>query len=519
MDAVRGLDDAPFFNWFDPAVQADPEPIVNELRARTAVVRTPLGASVLRRREVQHLLADSRLVTAVAHLVRLQSGGDGPLAGMLGDTVIAMDGPDHTPLRRLVARSFTPQAADRHRAVMRSLVDELLDDFAGDGYCEFMADFADRYPVQVICEVLGVPREVHPLFAQWSETLTYLLSFELSPRLAEVEQAANELGSYIDELVEDRRASPRDDMVTSLVEASEDDDRLSQGELRAMIAGLLFAGYDTTRNQLGRAMLTFCHRPDQWDRLVAEPDLAARSVDEVMRLAGAVVGVPRIATQDLEIGGWAIPAGPWCSSARRRPIGTRPRTKGPGHSTSPATGSPTSPSVVARTTAWVRTWLAPRWRRLSASCPAGSATSGLTGSPRGERAPASAGRATCHSGSNPPGDRSATSRRGGTKFAAIDRHRDVVAVSGSTIASSGAASTNCRATSRTASPPSDRRQHRRQCGGLTSPHAFMGRAQIQRTALTVKDHRHPLTPVTNADRRQLHRFLLLLRHRKVRSTS
>jgi cytochrome P450 len=309
MDAVRGLDDAPFFNWFDPAVQADLEPIVNELRARTAVVRTPLGASVLRRRKVQHLLADSRLVTAVAHLVRLQSGGDGPLAGMLGDTVIAMDGPDHTRLRRLVARSFTPRAADRHRAVMRSLVDELLEDFAGDGYCEFMADFADRYPVQVICEVLGVPREDHPLFARWSETLTYLLSFELGPRLAEVEQAANELGAYVDELVEDRRASPRDDMVTSLVEASEDGDRLSQGELRAMIAGLLFAGYDTTRNQLGRAMVTFCHHPDQWDRLAAEPDLAARSVDEVMRLAGAVVGVPRIATQDLEIGGWAIPAG------------------------------------------------------------------------------------------------------------------------------------------------------------------------------------------------------------------
>lgn len=242
---MRGLDEAPFFDWFDPVVQADPEPIVNEFRARTAVVRTPLGASVLRRREVQALLADSRLVTAVAHLVRLQSDGDGPLAGMLGDTVIAMDGPDHTRLRRLVARSFTPRAADRHRAVMRSLVNELVDDFASDGYCEFMADFADRYPVQVICEVLGVPRE----------------------------------------------------------------DRLSQGEVRAMIAGLLFAGYDTTRNQLGRAMVTFCHHPDQWDRLAAEPDLAVRSVDEVMRLAGAVVGVPRIATQDLEIGGWAIPAG------------------------------------------------------------------------------------------------------------------------------------------------------------------------------------------------------------------
>jgi Cytochrome P450 len=256
----------------------------------------------------------------------------------------------------------------------------------------------------------------------------HLLSFQLGPGLAEVEQAANGLGAYIDELVEDRRASPRDDMVTSLVEASEDDDRLSQGELRAMIGGLLFAGYDTTRNQLGRAMVTFCHHPVQWDRLAAEPDLASRSVDEVMRLAGAVVGVPRIATEDLEIGGWAIPAG--SLGVPHHDVGQSGRDRvrrgrDVRHHRGP--GPLTSPSVVARTTAWVRTWLAPRWRRPSASCPADSARSGSAGSPRGERAPASVGRATCRSGSNPPGDRSAASRRCETRLAAIDPHRGAVA--------------------------------------------------------------------------------------------
>jgi cytochrome P450 len=308
MDAVRALEDAPLFNFFDPEVQADPEPVVTELRARTAVVRTPIGASVLRREHVQRLLSDPRLVSAVPHLVRLQAGDGGPLSEMLGTTVIAMDGPDHTRLRRLVARSFTPRAADRHRPVMRALVDELVDGF-GDGRCEFMADFADQYPVKVICEVLGVPPEDHALFARWGEILTYLLSLELGARLSEVEQAAGELGAYIDQLVEDRRARPRDDMVTSLVEASEDGDRLSTLELRAMIGGLLFAGYDTTRNQLGHAVFTFCHHPEQWDLLAAEPDLASRSVDEVMRLVGAVSGVPRITTEDLDIDGWAVPAG------------------------------------------------------------------------------------------------------------------------------------------------------------------------------------------------------------------
>jgi cytochrome P450 len=163
----------------------------------------------------------------------------------------------------------------------------------------------------VICEVLGVPREDHPRFARWGEALTYLPSLELSARLAEVEQAANELGAYVDELVEDRRASPRDDLVTSLVEASEDGDRLSPAELRAMIAGPLFAGYDTTRNQLGRAMITFCHHADQWNRLAAESDLAARSVDEVMRLTGASSGCPASPRRASRSAAGQSPPAPW----------------------------------------------------------------------------------------------------------------------------------------------------------------------------------------------------------------
>lgn len=308
-EAVRALEDAPFFNWFDPDVQADPEPVVNELRARTAVVRTPLGVSVLRREHVHRLLSDPRLVTAIPHLARLQGAGEGPLAEMLGATVIAIDGEDHTRLRRLVARSFTPKPADRHRPVMRSLVEELVDGFADRGRCEFVADFADQYPVQVICEVLGVPREDHPLFARWGEILTYVLSLELGTHMAEVQQATDELGAYIDDLVEDRRARPRDDLVTNLVEASEDGDRLSPLELRAMIGGLLFAGYDTTRNQLGHAMVTFCHHPEQWALLGEHPDLAPKAVDEVMRLYGAVSGIPRIAAEDLDVDGWIVPAG------------------------------------------------------------------------------------------------------------------------------------------------------------------------------------------------------------------
>jgi cytochrome P450 len=307
--AVRTLDEAPFVDWFDPDIAANPDPVLVDLRSRTAVARMPLGASVIRREEVRQLLADPRLVSSIPHLVRIQGVAEGPLNDMVSSSVIAIDGADHTRLRRLVSRSFTPSAAGRNRPAMQALVTELVDGFAATGRCEFVADFADHYPVQVICEVLGVPREDHDDFARWGDALTFILSLELSSHMEAVERAVAGLQDYIERLVADRRAVPRDDLVTSLVQASEGGDRLSPLELSSMIGGILFAGYDTTRNQLGLAMATFCDHPDQWKLLAEQPELAPRAVDEVMRLVGAVSSVPRVAMEDLEVAGWSIPAG------------------------------------------------------------------------------------------------------------------------------------------------------------------------------------------------------------------
>jgi cytochrome P450 len=309
MTPMPPLADAPFLDWFDSEFEADPEPRYAELRARTAVARTPLGAVVIRREEVRGLLADPRLVSSIPHLVRLQGVSEGWVFDMISSSVISTEGADHTRLRRLVSRSFTPSAAARHRPTMQALVNELVDGFAATGHCDFVGEFADHYPVQVICEVLGAPREDHDAFARWGDVLTYVLSLELGTHLAEVEEAAEGLGAYIEQMVADRRARPRDDLVTSLVQASEDGDRLSALELFSMISGLVFAGYDTTRNQLGQALFTFAQHPDQWALLGEQPDLAPQAVDEVMRLVGAVSGIPRIALEDVDVGGWIIPAG------------------------------------------------------------------------------------------------------------------------------------------------------------------------------------------------------------------
>ena len=310
---MRQLAEAPYLDIFDPELDADPEPVYAALREETAVARTPIGAVVLRRDEIHGLLGDRRLVSSIPHLVRMQGAGDGPVGGLLESSVIAVDGADHTRLRRLVSRSFTPSAANRHRPLMRSLVEDLVAGFDVDddgvGRCELVTEFADHYPVRVICSVLGVPDEDHEQFGAWAESITYMLSLELSTHLDDVTQAISSLGEYVTDLVEERRRDPQDDLVTSLVQASEDGDRLSNDELLSMIGGLLFAGVDTTRNQIGLAMHTFCEHPDQWALLRDRPDLAAAAVNETMRLFGAVPGIPRVTLEDVEVGGWCIPAG------------------------------------------------------------------------------------------------------------------------------------------------------------------------------------------------------------------
>jgi cytochrome P450 len=160
---------------------------------------------------------------------------------------------------------------------------------------------------------MGVPREDYPLFAKWGDSLTHLLSLELSQYRSEVEGAQINMGEYLTQLVADRRTHPRDDLVSDLIAARDGSDRLNDAELMSLLGGLLFAGYDTTRNQLGTAMTVFSENRDDWAALAGNPDLAPRAVDEVMRIAGVVSAVPRITTEDVEVDGWLIPAGTFVS--------------------------------------------------------------------------------------------------------------------------------------------------------------------------------------------------------------
>jgi hypothetical protein len=306
---VRALEEAPFVDVFSPEFTDEPAAVVDDVRARSGVVRTPIGAMAIRRDLVQSLLSDRRLRSAVPDIVRMQGVIDGPIHDLVGDSLLANEGAEHARIRRLVNRSFTPRAIDPHRPAMRGILEALLAPLAGHGRVELMAEVADHYPIQVMCALLGIPDEDHDQFARWNKAITWVLSFELANHLDEARWGVEQMDAYVAGLVAQRRRDPRDDLVTALVQAEEAGDRLSDGELRALIGGLLFAGFDTTRNQLGLAMAMFAERPDQWATLVERPDLVDRAVDEVMRVSGAVGAAPRFTLEDIEVDGYRLPAG------------------------------------------------------------------------------------------------------------------------------------------------------------------------------------------------------------------
>lgn len=303
------LDDAPYVDILSEEFQADARAVLGPLREQTWVVRTPVGGLVIRREQVAALIADRRLRSSVGQLARMQGVTEGTLADRLTTSILALDGEDHLRIRRLANRAFTPRAVDRHRADMRATLGALLDPTVDRGHADFVDSIAEHYPIQVMCHILGVPDEDHEQFARWNKSITWALSFSLWEHLAEVEEAFAHLDEYITALIADRRAQPRDDMVTAMIQAREADDHLSDDEVAGMIGALLFAGYDTTRNQLGLAMWLFTQHPHQWKLLRDDHSLAAKAVEEIMRHEGAVGAIPRLTVEDIEIDGLTVPAG------------------------------------------------------------------------------------------------------------------------------------------------------------------------------------------------------------------
>ena len=287
-----------------------------EARRHHWLARTPLGFSLTGYEDAVSVLRDRRFHSALSLLP--QMAGLEPDAGPSAArrrSILSMEGEEHARIRRLVAPAFTPVSANRLRPFMRQVIGDLVDVVAPTGRCEAVVEVCEPYPIPVICELLGAPKEDWKRFSTWATDIFRLFNQDLITDHFAIERAADELGAYVAALIEERRSKPNDDLLSELIAIEEAGDRLSPDELVMLAQAILMAGTDTTRNQLACSLALFAEHPDQWVVLAAHPGLAPRAVEESMRYLGAVRGTIRVTAQDVEYRGVLFPKGTLVSVA------------------------------------------------------------------------------------------------------------------------------------------------------------------------------------------------------------
>lgn len=287
---------------FDPAFRADPYPAYDRLRTEAPAWRNPLGTIVVTRYEdVARTLRSndfSRDVEANA------KPSDDPVAKRRRErrrdgaakTILNLDPPDHTRLRRLVTQAFTPSAIQRLRPRIEAMVDEVLDRAAETGRMELIDDLAFPVPFQVISELLDMPTDRADEMRDWSQILTASLEPTADLTTLEAADAAiGQLAPYMWEVIEDRRRNPGDDVLSHLIAVEEEGDRLSEAELISFVILLYVAGHETTVNLIGNGTLALLRHRDQLERWRDDPSLDDRAIDELLRFDGPVQHTIRIA--------------------------------------------------------------------------------------------------------------------------------------------------------------------------------------------------------------------------------
>ena len=297
-----------------PPFVDDPYPLHDALREVAPVYRSASGM----------VFASS--YAACSSVFRLPQFGQGIAAGRIrGDERFAkspafetlshmlpfIDPPDHSRLRKLITRAFTPRAVERMRGYLVSLADGLLDEIGAAGGGDVMSAYANHIPVAVICEMLGAPHDRRADLVRWSDDLVGAVHPTVTDAdLRRADEGARAFRAFAMELIDSRRAKPQNDLLTALVQAEEDGDLLSSDELVSTVVLFIGAGIENTKHYIGFCIASLLERPDLAERLRRDPTLLPPALEEVLRLEPPVqVAVPRVVLEDTELGGVPLRSG------------------------------------------------------------------------------------------------------------------------------------------------------------------------------------------------------------------
>jgi cytochrome P450 len=299
----------PRLEYLDPELRGDRfHEVMLEVAGSSWLADWDLGYFVLDREAAGFFLRTDKAAFPGVKILELVGITDGPVYESLSRNIISLTGDQHRRLRRLVHESFTPKAADRYRPAMREILADLYERVREKGCCDFVAEFAKPYPARMIATVIGAPLEDAERLHHLSNLLQGQFdAIALATKREELEAAAVEFDAYVEQLVAERRGDPGDDLVSRLITAEEEGDRLSHDECVGLVRDALNGGIDTTQSQLAHGVRLLAAHPDQWELLGRDPELAPAAAEEVLRFEPVAPFTTRILLEDVDYRGVAFP--------------------------------------------------------------------------------------------------------------------------------------------------------------------------------------------------------------------
>jgi cytochrome P450 len=306
------------FNPMRRSFRVDPYPAYRKLQSKDPFHRSrPIGGWVLTRHaDVSAVLRDPKFLSDGRKLPQFRKQADdrvkaGDLTREEADTQMMLntDPPDHTRLRSLVSKAFTPRSVEALRPRVEQLVDEVVERCAAKGTFDVIREIAYPLPVIIIAEMLGIPSEDREQFKRWSDDMAKNVGMSNLDDQRTGRNAQRELREYLVPILQERRREPREDLLSALVAAEDEGDKLSLMEVHATIALLLVAGNETTTNLIGNGLLALMQHRDQFERLRAHPEMIGTAVEEMLRYDSPVQGTSRFTLKDTEVNGHPVKAG------------------------------------------------------------------------------------------------------------------------------------------------------------------------------------------------------------------
>jgi cytochrome P450 len=300
----------PSFDFMDASLRGDRfHDTMASLRERSWLAAGDLGFFVLDREASEFILRSKKVKFPGLQVAEVFGVTEGPLYEEITRNILNIDGDDHRRLRNLVNPALTPRAVERYRPAMRGFISELFGKVAVDGRCEFVDAIAKPYPALVIATVMGAPLEDASRLYYWSNWIQRQFSADLADKRVEIEQAVVEFYEYVGALLERRRSDPGDDLVSRLLAAEHEGDRLSDVECINLTLNVLIGGVDTSQSQLAHAVRLLAQHPDQWRLLADDPSLAGQAVEEALRFEPIVPFTARIVMEEFDYRDVTFPTG------------------------------------------------------------------------------------------------------------------------------------------------------------------------------------------------------------------